>query len=817
MDYITSGFYAFVLNSDLTGYSIVPEMAAAYPVDVTSEYVGSYGITEGETARAWRIALRTDACFDDGTPITADDYIYSMQQQLNPKMLNRRADSWYDGTFSIINAKNYLYAGGPTYDAYTGSEAADTLYVDMWNFWGLEGAVDAEGNACAQYVSISDETLYRDAAVAEGEDEAWVSGKYLWDTYLTEGAKYAAYATSYVYSLSQALIYNLIDGTEEEGTVIYIDMWNFWGLEGAVDAEGNTCPQYVSISDETLYRDAAVAEGEDEAWVSSKYLWESYLTDGAKYAAYATSYCYKAEPAPSVTWEDVGLKKIDDYTIDFVLDYPVNEPAFYVPYSLAGNFLVEKSVYEACKTFYDASGAEVDNEEDAATVTTKYCRSLENTVSFGPYMLTSFELDKEYTLSRNEAWYGYSDGKHLGMYQTDTINVSVIAEHATAMLAFEKGEIDGVSLQSEDMDKYASSSYIVYTPQTYTTKLTFNTDVEKLTERGTNSQVLANKSFREGFAFAIDRMTFTTSYTAAHKPGYGMLNNLYCYDPFTGGLYRDNDSAKAALCHVYGVTYGEGGEYDTLDEAYAAITGYDMEKANKLLAEAYDECVAEGLYDGESEIKLNFRVYNSDTIYVQMFTFFDTSLQTAAKGTGFEGKLSLEMTVDADYDKTMNSGGADIIFSTWGGAQMSPFTMLYQCYCDAADGSGNQNEYGFHTENVSVTFNVDGVEYENSLQNWANWCNNATIEGISDVIGNFADFDYATKCAFFAGCEETYLSAFVNTPIYYRNVASLNGQKINHASSSYLPIVGFGGIDSITYNYNDAEWSEYINNNTLQY
>ncbi|HHX21837.1 MAG TPA: hypothetical protein GX722_08610, partial [Clostridiales bacterium] len=38
--YITSGFYTFALNSTKDGYSVIPEMAAEFPVDVTAEYVG---------------------------------------------------------------------------------------------------------------------------------------------------------------------------------------------------------------------------------------------------------------------------------------------------------------------------------------------------------------------------------------------------------------------------------------------------------------------------------------------------------------------------------------------------------------------------------------------------------------------------------------------------------------------------------------------------------------------------------------------------------------------------------------------------------
>ena len=732
-DYIISGFYAFKMNSDKTGYSIVPEAAAEMPVDVTSEYVGKYGVAEGETGKAWRIALNPAVCFNDGTMVNADDYIYSMQQQLNPKMLNRRADSWYDGTFSIVNAKNYLYAGQTTYDAIPDSAAA----------------------------------------------------------------------------------------LLEAGTDVYLDM-DFWGVTGAPDAEGNLAPQYVSVQDDTMYRDAAVEdETADEAWVSAKYLYENYLADGMPYASYAADYLKVANVAKEVTWDDVGLKKIDDYTIDFILEAPVAEPAFYVPYNLSGNFLVKKDLYEACKSFFDADGQPVDNEEAAATVTTTYCRSLENTVSYGPYMLTSFQLDKEYTLSRNEKWFGYSDGRHLGQYQTDNIRVSVIADHATAMLAFESGEIDGVSLQTEDMDKYAASKYIKYTPQSYTTKLSFSTAYDKLVEHGTNSQILVIDEFRKGFAFALDANTFATEYTAAGTGGYGILNYMYCYDPFSGALYRESEPAKKALVELFDMTYGEGGDYATLDEAYDAMTGYNMEYAQELMATAADKAIAAGIWDGESNITLDIRVYNSDTIYVQMYNYFKAQLAEAVKGSKFEGKIDMTMTPDSDYYNTMYSGGADMIFTTWGGATMDPFGVLARCYCDAADGSGNQMEIGYDTAAINVTFDFGGEigELTDTLQHWAMWANNAVtdVPVISEKLGAFADYAYSTRCEIVAGIEHAFLNWFTTTSLYYRNVASLNSQKVNDASPIYLTLIGFGGIDFTTYNYDDAAWADYIANNTLVY
>jgi hypothetical protein len=407
------------------------------------------------------------------------------------------------------------------------------------------------------------------------------------------------------------------------------------------------------------------------------------------------------------------------------------------------------------------------------------------------------------------------------MYQTDKISVTVLGEHATQILAFEAGQLDGVALQSDDMAKYASSSYIVYEPQSYTTKISFNTNYEKLLEHGTGSQILVIDEFREAFALCLDREHFATAYTSAGTAGFGLLNYQYVYDPYTGAAYRDSEGAKDALVSLYGLTYGEGGEYATLDEAYEAMTGYDMELARAKMAEAYDKAVAAGIWDGETPLTIDFRVYQNDTIYVQMFTYMNEQLQAACVGTGFEGKVSLTMTVDADYYNTNYSGAADSIFTTWGGAAMAPFTMMNQCYTDAADGTGNQMEYGFDTDKIAMTITVDGAAVTDSLRNWTNWVGGSTdpelVSKLEEALGKFSAYDYTTRCAFLAACEKCFLSYYTTTPVYYRNVASLHSQRIEYPTYQYVMNVGFGGLAFYTYNMDDAEWADFIANNTLQY
>ena len=720
LSYITTALYDFVVNEDLSGYTIIPEAAAAMPVDVTADYVGQYGIVEGETAKAWKIALNPDVTWNDGTKINAETYVYSMKQLLDPLALNRRADSFYSGDFEIVNAKAYFYDG----------------------------------------------------------------------------------------KISYALVGSALEDAYANGTDLYIDVWGFWGLKGCVDADGNACPQYVSITDEVKYRDLAVAEGDDGDWISCAEIYADYFAAGAAYESYAPEYLYVSQSLPKVTFEEVGIKALDEYTILLVTASPVAEAEFYMPYNLSSPWLVKADLYEACQTWYDADGNAVEaGSENAVSITNTYCTTIDKSVSYGPYNFTYYELDKQLTFERNTTWFGYSDGKHLGQYQTDKISCQVISEHKTALQAFLAGEVDGIGLDSTDMETYASSDRLLYTPESYTTKISFNTNKEKLEAIGGNAVILTIKDFREAFSLALDREKFCSEYTASHEPGYGLLNYMYCYNPFTGELYRDSEYAMKALVDLYGLEYGEGKDYGDLEEAYDAITGYDPTKATELMKSAAATAVADGLWDGTSDIVLDFRVYSSDEIYVKMFNFFDESIKAVCVGTPFEGKISLKMTEDPDYYETMYSGNATIIFTTWGGAAMSPFTMLYQCYCDAADGSGNQMELGFETDKVMVELTVKGTKLSASLQDWAHWCNGDVVENIDAKLGKFADYTYPERCEVFAALEYTYLDSFVTAPMYYRNSASLLSRKLDYATTDYLQIVGYGGLRFATYNYTDAEWA----------
>lgn len=756
LGYISIGFYDVQLtydeNGNADGYEWVAEMAADMPEDVTSEYVGSYGVSSGETQKAWRITLNQAATWEDGTAITADDYIYSMQMQLSPTMLNRRADSYTGSTFAIYGAYNYLYSETEATYVTVSSQgyetnaeaiaAGETLYIDMWNFWGMEGMVDEDGNECPQWVAITDTTLYRDLAVDEGEEGDWVSGAYIWEYY------------------------------------------------GAYFEVGGGYDDYLSILVENEYLD-----------------YEWYLDES------------------NPTNSGVGLIKVDDYTIDIILTNATSE--FYVKYNLSSNWLVNKELYESCLS-----------EEDGLVVST-YCTSLDTTISYGPYKLTSYVSGTGgyFTLEKNENWYGYTDGNHEGQYQTTNIDYTCLDSTSYKSQAYERfmlGQLSEYTLDGTEMSTFGSSSYLVSEPQSYTYQFFLSTNstfLEGESSMGENHAVLGLTTFRKAMSFAINRSEYIQQFSPTSEAGLGMINYMYVYDPDTGEAYRDTEEAMMTILlaqdfyEVDGVWYDVHGEaFGTLEEAYDALTGYDVKYAAELFAQAYQEAKTEGYIDQYgSDIVINYlttTVSDTTTQMIQMFnTWFAAALAETEEGVETFSSITIEIQQVESSDLYWNyvqSGEADLAFAAWGGSAMDVWGLIYSCYIDPS----NSLNYGFDSiaTGIDITVEYNGTEYTASLYDWAVWLNNGQADSAYDeqnlytILGYaVGDAENAFKLAVFSACELAQLQTYCNLPIYYSNVAYLCSAQVNYGSRTYVSsLIGFGGIRHLTYNYTDEEWAAFV-------
>lgn len=133
MAYLEDGFYTFDYNDDMTGFQMVPSMTIDdHPVDITANYVGQWGIEEGDTNLVYKINLRNDLYWETGEKITAHDYVESAKRLLNPVAQNYRADTLYTGDVVIYGAESYVKQGLPAKEA--NSADAETM---KYNFADL--------------------------------------------------------------------------------------------------------------------------------------------------------------------------------------------------------------------------------------------------------------------------------------------------------------------------------------------------------------------------------------------------------------------------------------------------------------------------------------------------------------------------------------------------------------------------------------------------------------------------------------------------------------------------------------------------------
>ncbi|MDD7388055.1 MAG: ABC transporter substrate-binding protein [Lachnospiraceae bacterium] len=494
------------------------------------------------------------------------------------------------------------------------------------------------------------------------------------------------------------------------------------------------------------------------------------------------NYAYREDGiTEEIPWENVGFVKNDDYTFTLVLKNPTT--LFNFESDIDNVILVKKDLYEA-------------NKQDTGGIyKSSYGTAVDKFSSYGPYKITSYQESKEIKLEKNENWYGYKDGNHEGQYQTTNILWQQIDEHTTQLSMFLQGNLDIVGLASDDMEKYGTSDYVYYTPESYTYYLALNTDFDMLKSResdGVNKTILTYNDFRKAISFAIDRNDYVKSCTAGCNPAYGLLNDIYICDPDTGATYRDTEYAQKTLCDVY--------EVDDLDN----LTGYDKKKASELLQSAYDQCKKDGNISDTDVIEIDYHSYGSEAIYQKRVDYVQDALLEAAKGTSLEGRIKLNLVEDQDLYNTMKAGQDDMILGAWGGADLDPYSMMI-CYTDPT----YINEYGFDPYQ-NLTISVQGEDITMSFYDWYNEL----------YTGTYAVAERDVRNEILAGIEKGLLLNYHVIPIDSSCAVSLYSQRVIPGSEEYInSIVQRGGIQFLTYTMNDDEWDAYCKEqgNNLSY
>ncbi len=756
LGYTESGLYEFDYNETKDGYKIVPAMAKSEPVDVSADYVGDeWGIAEGETGRAYKIDLRDDLKWEDGTEINAQSFVNSLYRLLDPQADNYRADSLYSGSLVISSAKEYYYQGEET--LYTATTVLTEYSTDLDSklVWTLAAPSDANNNQEIYFRTFFGFPASYDAAAC------------------------AAYLTQ--------------PGGFLTGTA--------FTTEVAAKMEGKTLAEIKADPEMNAAWEAVIGWWQTEPNEELHWFLSNYT-------------------CPEVAKEKLGIKVVDGDLV-LILEKPLE--GFELLNSLTTSWLVHEETYDAC----------ISTTEDGLYNNT-YGTSVETFKSYGPYKLTYFQMDKEYRFTKNENWYGYNDEENKDLYQTTDIVCQFIEESATRLQEFEKGNLDIYTLSYNDY-MYSNSNYIYYSEGVDTSFIVLNPDLKGLTAaqekagEGVNKTILTIPEFRQALAISFNRVIFYQQLDYFSKSAIGIFNNLIISDPENGITYRSTEEAKDVILKYWGLQdqVGEGKRYYTKDEAIAFITGMNLTEAKAKFNEAYDKAVATGLLKENDIIELKIGMPNG--YFKKGASVLYENWMNAVKGTKLEGKLKIlfDDSLGNTYIYALQQNTVDVIFDISGqGSALNPYKVISRYtnpelqYDPGVDYSQIKKEIFF-----DLITDIEGNIYENitlvaSVDAWSNKAlagENVTVY-IKDTettitINAGSEMPYVCRTKILAAIEEAVLQQYTMIPVHNACRAILKSMKINYGSKNYIYGIGNGGIKYMTYNFNDAEWIEFVNSN----
>ena len=863
-----TGLYDVVMNANHDGYKFISEMAGDMPTSIdpadldADEYddikENYFNGKEPASGMIWEIPLRKTAKWQDGTAITANDYVQSMERLLQPKYANYRADSYYNGNFVIANAENYykngrsvletiyqyLIAGkqdGELYDD-TGAKlnSEGRYYIDL-----AKGESDY-GNSIFSSSGSSDAITFYD--VLNSRSTTGSEALELACKRITLGVSY--YYWKFGSEKEKSQNQDKWDEIKKADSVsktllasmspICID--DFDTKEVYTCASRDNSETTVRYTSDLLQKDLKTVVSNlssNTNWAKKDWAWKIPLSE------------YVTHKKSNISMDNVGIKAKDDYTLRLYLSKSISE--LDLKFQLSSNWLVNTKLYDDL----------TKKTTSSSWMTTYGSNSVDNYMSYGPYKLTGFVADQAITMERNDQWYGYTDESYKSQfseykaedkdqYKMDKVYTRIIKDHTTARDEFMAGRLDDIDLNKNDMKTYGNSTRRTTTLESYTQKVTFNTDRAKLLSRqesGKNKTILANKDFRKGLSLGLDRNNFASQTTAGSQAFTGLLNSLYLSNNVTGEMYRDTKQGKSVYNQIYGELGGQPGdaEKSALEESK---NGYNYAWAKFYLEEGIKtelKSTEEGSLQPGDTIDIEFRVYDNTTDTTKEMSSFiskawSTLLADVVKDLGAEdagllnGKglsISISLVKDEDYYTTARNGGSDMIFSIWGGAAIDPYGLM-QVYLDKT--FTNCCEYGFKgkqdQEDLWIDLNGDGVQTDDEVETYDGWyhtMNDDLNEGVYDDAVKVNDTTglsdaqkaqhdawstlHEKKLTILAGTEAGIVNRYEAIPIVARGSSSLNGFKVENATKTYINLVGYGGIRFLRFNYSNSEWKSFVSEN----
>lgn len=766
LDYTTDSFYTFDykdINDPSAGFDIVPSMATADPVDVTASYVGRYGVKEGETGKAFRIELKDDLKFEDGTPITAETYVETFRRLLDPEMVNYRASNYYSSNPAIVGAEAYAKGNGKT----------------AWY-----SAVEVVGETANSF-----EGLYFDASNVDAFASIFDSAD------MTALAGYKSY-----FQVGDTNVWDELSGYAGDNrtpmTQTISDMLaSLFGADGALGS------YWVWADEEIPYFSVAQKTYEKQDFDTTVGVIAHSTTE--------LDIIYNSEIVGFYIKYSLGLPLVN------IAKYDASISTDATTGLKSSNYGTSVATYEGCSygpyklvTFVDGQQLVFERNENYFAYNERYADEY-GTIEIDGKTYRQYQTDRVVITQVENTDTG--EMKFLaGELDSLGMNAARLKEYGgNPDLIYTVGYSTFFGIINGDYESLRAREIVM------------NGNDES--SKKYNNTILSIKEFRQALSYAIDREALCRLLYPAGSAAFGLYSDTIVADPANGKTYREFDEAKEALCRIWGIEYGEDKTFKTLDEAYKSIKGYDLAKAKELVDIAVDKAIELGYMDSSSIVRIyHNESSNNDTAKLWHSTFkawFDEMV----KGTKLEGKFEylIDTSLGNNFGDAIQSGKADC---AWGfgftGSALDPWGLC-EVYLDAAfrDGGYQYDQYNnfaklYPDVTIAVDFGDGEKEYTYNLVEW--WAitqgmYSPTTSGKELPNGAYGKIADTYRAKILAKIEECILTQYCAIPIMNEGSVQLNSYKIRYYDTdTYVYGVGYGGIRYTTYYYTDAEWTAYV-------
>ena len=762
LSYTGSSLYTFDYNDDFTGFEIVPAMAKDFPTDVTADYIGQYGLVEGDTGRAWAIELKTNLKFDNGEPITAQSFVDSMKLLLNPKAANSRAvDVYESGTLKIVGAEAYIKQGttveednGTTEkfvetDLIAGADGKYDTPYGLGAWFALNEALSwLGGNSLSAYVNAYGAQYFGvDAfnsllAMADENGRVAITAETM---DLMEGVITAVAA----WGETRADIMNYIIYTAEYPVIDYEGNVGFF-----VDGEGR-----LVVVSTTEQRDGFFFRKDlcTNFFLVYAPLYESLITDSQ--GVYANTYGTSVD-----TYVGYGPYKLTSYTegAEIILERNPYWYGYTAEDYIEGTYMTDRVVYNVVTE--DATRREM----------------------FLKGELESYGLQPEDMADYLGSDYTYFTDTESTWYMVMNPDMS----HLTEVQGTVEPKTPGNTVVKT-----------VLTIPEFRQALSYAIDREQfnLTLSPTSGVAKALLS-----AFIVADPESGLTYRAMDEAKDAILNFWGLADQWGEGKeYATRDEAIDSI-----TGYDPAGAKELFTAAYNKAVEQNL-------------IPADAVASGKWEVQIIIGKPADANYYNKGYEFFKTAWENVAVGTPFEGKLvfiqseTLGTTAFGDY---LRNGSVDVLFGVgFGGDEFDPYAML-DCFVR------DDLAYDAFTDKKSVIVDIEigGKTLRTDLYTWIKGTmgetleafvvgadGNVTSEKVTIDAGPNAE-DQATRVKILAACETAIMNMANCFPLQTDASASMRCMRLNYKTEDYVTGMGFGSIKYYTYSMDDAEFAAYV-------